>query len=198
MGEEGEEFIRAFPEFAPRKRAELLFVPSGRARDKLAVRVPQQDGHGQEVLIQEPLLAVAAGEFIIHGFTEGPRPAVDALPVHQPVAQCDGVDRPGLLKSPDPEELKEPDAPPLRLLKGRGQAEVTGIGRGEGAALDDRPLKQALIGGAGQLGTHAHTAGGLAADGDIARIPAEGRDIALHPAGGRLLVQEAEIGRRLR
>lgn len=40
-------------------------------------------------------------------------------------------------------------------------------------------------------------AGRLAADGDLVRVAAEGRDVALNPARCRLLVEVTEVGRRV-
>ena len=59
-------------------------------------------------------------------------------------------------------------------------------------------LAQPLVLRAGQLGLDAAAAGRLARDGDVLRIAAEGRNVPLHPAGGKLLIQVTEIGGSLR
>ena len=48
------------------------------------------------------------------------------------------------------------------------------------------------------LGHHASAAGGLAGNGNLFRVSAEGCDVPLHPAQSGLLVQVAEIGRGVR
>ncbi|GLX23471.1 hypothetical protein Slala02_72990 [Streptomyces lavendulae subsp. lavendulae] len=43
------------------------------------------------------------------------------------------------------------------------------------------------------MGAGAVAAGGLAEEGDVVRVAAEGSGVALHPAQGRLLVEEAVV-----
>lgn len=59
--------------------------------------------------------------------------------------------------------------------------------------FDQGPLEEA--GGCGRGKVRAHTAatGRLAQDRDVARVPAEGADVALYPAQRGLLVGNAEV-----
>ncbi len=65
-----------------------------------------------------------------------------------------------------------------------------GIARQAAAALQDGALKQPRRAGRSELITDAPRTGRFAEHGDVVRIAAERGDIALHPAQGRLLVEQ--------
>ena len=105
----------------------------------------------------------------------------------------------GFLQALHLQEGKEILAFFLRLLQGLRAAHLPPeIGIKDHGAHDHRAGEQSLVGRAGQLAHDAAAAGGLAGNGHPARIPAESRDIALHPFQARLLVQVAEVGRSVR
>ena len=66
------------------------------------------------------------------------------------------------------------------------------------AAVNDRTLAQAFVLRRCQLCLDASAARRLSRNGDMPGISAKGRDIPLYPAGGALLVQVAEVRRRIR
>jgi hypothetical protein len=70
--------------------------------------------------------------------------------------------------------------------------------RSSSVTLDDGPAEEAAGAGRRQVGTDREPARRLAADGHLARIAAEGTDVALHPAQGRLLVEEVPVDARRR
>ena len=66
----------------------------------------------------------------------------------------------------------------------RGGRLVGGVGVGR-PALHDGPVEQAPGRGRGQQGRHAHPAGRLAEEGDVARVAPEARRCGRAPSGGR-------------
>ena len=110
-----------------------------------------------------------------------------------------GVQLPGLLQGLHPQEVEKGRPVTLRAVQLlRISDSPFPVGAADHGAHDDGFLEQALIVLTGHLTQHAAAACGLPRDGDIARIAAKGRDVARHPSQPRLLVQAAEIGRRLR
>ena len=72
------------------------------------------------------------------------------------------------------------------------------IGIEDHGAHDDRIPEQTFVRLAGHLGHDAAAAGGLSGDRYFFRIPAESGNVPLHPFQACLLIQVAEVGRRVR
>ena len=105
----------------------------------------------------------------------------------------------GFLQGLHTQELKEVQALLFRLLQQFRTAHLPAEIRIEDHGAHHHCAgEEAFIRPAGQLGHNASAAGGLSGNGHLLRITAEGRDIPLHPAKSRLLVQVAEIGRSVR
>ena len=141
--------------------------------------------------MQIPLIAAVSAEHTVHRLAPAaPGPAEGHVLHHA------GRQRAGFGQSLNAQRLEETHALGFRLRHRAGEeAHLCTVGLGKGATLYDSTLEQALVVRAGHLGADAHAASRLAADGDVLRIAAERRNVALHPAGGELLIQEAEVGR---
>ena len=110
------------------------------------------------------------------------------------------IDGASLCQGFDAKEIKEARTFLLRLAQRRGAAKhlLLRIGIRGQAAFHNGLLEQSLILRRGELHHHAAAAGRLSADGDVFRVAAKGRDVALHPAGACLLVEVAEVCGRIR
>ncbi len=62
-----------------------------------------------------------------------------------------------------------------------------------GAALRNCPVEEALCGGHGEKGRGRHAARGLAEEGDVVGVAAEGRDVRRDPAKRRDLIELARV-----
>ena len=84
-----------------------------------------------------------------------------------------------------------------RVVLGDLHRTLFGVGRAARAALRDRLLEQSARLGQAEQRAHAHAARGLAEDGHVLGIAAEGRDVLAHPGERRDLVEDALVaGRR--
>ena len=134
--------------------------------------------HGLEQHPVDGHLAPASGIGILDAFEVELRLRLDEA-LHR-----DGGDRLSALRHP--EQLAEHRADPFRRV---GRDHVVA-----GAALQDGSPEQAGRLADGDQRRHAEGARRLAEDGDVAGVAAEGADVFLHPAQGRQLVEQPQVG----
>ena len=190
LREEGQELILCTGE-AFSGQCGQLFGGLGRGLiGKFILRLAQQYGTDDSLRMQVPITAGIGAEMTVYSLAPHAPGLLQRLVLNEA-----GGQRAGFFQRLDTQHFEELLALFLRRFHGEGeQAELAIVGLGKGTAFHDGALEQAHIGRAGHLGADAHAASGLATDGDVLRITAKGRDIALHPAGGALLVKETEVG----